>query len=262
MIPQRFIPPDPDKQNDAGAKAAAAALAAYQRTMADLLPDDRLAQDDDLESQMVALLRDMMHLSDRRGILFVNTYFAGITQYSYNTDEKGTAGSAYDAMCELVATACGYEAGGFLCPVTHPDTDKAWSNWRDCCRDNGIALDPPDSYEIAARAAGWTTIAEGGHDGNLICKRADLGTRQGPEYGSWEECCTKQGIETDEAPTLDDRMHLRLTLELRYNGADSFEGIMEENLGFWADALPEAERLTQGTHAKIVDTRFTIERSL
>lgn len=55
--------------------------------------------------------------------------------------------------------------------------------------------------EASARDAGWVTIDEGGWDGNLICHRDNLEDRAGKEYGSWEECCTDQGLLAQHGPT-------------------------------------------------------------
>jgi hypothetical protein len=48
--------------------------------------------------------------------------------------------------------------------------------------------------EQIARESGWTTIDEGGWDGNLICHRDRLDDRAGPEYGSWIECVETEAL--------------------------------------------------------------------
>jgi hypothetical protein len=51
-----------------------------------------------------------------------------------------------------------------------------------------------DLAEKIARKHGWTTIEEGGWDGNLICHRDHLEDRAGNEYGSWADCVKEEAL--------------------------------------------------------------------
>lgn len=198
MVPEHFIPPNPDGQNDDRSAWVQHALHEYARVRPGSA-EPRI--------MLAALLADLMHWCDREGVSFDQHLRLARGTYARDTDGVGSAGAAYAWLCRWVASQCGYQRSTPNSPVRAvEDTDVAgaqsWPDWEICCRENGINVDAPDPYEIAARASGWTNAREDEKRGAGICRRRDLDHRSGPEYVSWQACCAAQGIAPAEVPSL------------------------------------------------------------